>query len=151
VNVSGENGKVGLLIDQNAFVSSLKKMPRTLVAVIEVSRIADVETPHEFTEVSKGSFNQKMKMVVHQDIAVEFYGINIHGLDKSLQKGFSIDVVPEDGLLFIATAGDVIYGIRILHPKRSCHNTKLAFSYINVNKEELTPLLSLMLPFCLGI
>ncbi len=126
MNVSGENGKVGLLIDQDAFVSSLEKMPRTLVAVIEVSRITDVETAHEFTEVSKGSFKQKMKMVVHQDIAVEFYGIDVHGLDEFLKKGFSIDVVPKDGFLFIATAGDVIYGIEILHPKRSCHNRAIS-------------------------
>jgi hypothetical protein len=75
VNVSGDNGKVGILIYEDAFITALIEMAYASMAPVEVPRVADIKLPHEFTEVSQGSFEQKMEMVAHEDITVKLNGI----------------------------------------------------------------------------
>jgi hypothetical protein len=96
-------------------------MSCTLMAMIEVSRIADIKVTHEFAKVSQGSLHQKMEMIGHENIAVEFYRIDIQRMGQFLKELSSVTIVPKYCLLFIAPAGHMIHGIRILHPKRSRH------------------------------
>jgi hypothetical protein len=51
-------------------------MAYTSMAPVEVARIADIKVAHEFTEVSQGSFEQKMEMVAHEDITGKLNGID---------------------------------------------------------------------------
>jgi hypothetical protein len=98
-------------------------MPRTLMAMIEVSRIADIKVTHEFPKVRQGSLHQKMEMIGHENIAVEFYRIDIQRMGQFLKEFYSVAIVSKYCLLFIAPAGHMVQGIRILHPKRSRHTT----------------------------
>ena len=55
-----------------------------------------------------------MKVIVHKDITLEFYSVNIKRLDKELEKLSSICVILEDVLSFVAAAGDVVDSVGIL-------------------------------------
>ena len=55
-----------------------------------------------------------MEMVGHQNVAVEFDGIDVDRLIEQLQEAASIRVIPINVLFFIAAAGDVIYSVGVL-------------------------------------
>jgi hypothetical protein len=114
VDVSRENGKISILIHKDAFIAALIKMAHTPVAPVEVPRIADIKVSHEFTEVPQGSFEQKMEMIAHEDIAVELYSVYTQGLGKVLKEAFPVPIVPEDVFLFVSPTGHVIDGAWIL-------------------------------------
>jgi hypothetical protein len=98
-------------------------MPCTLMAMIEESSIADIKVAHEFAKVPQGSLHQKMEMIGHENIAVDFYRIDIQRMSQFLKELSPVAIVPKYCLLFIAPAGHMVYGIWILHPKRSHHTT----------------------------
>jgi hypothetical protein len=110
-------------------------MPCTLMPMIEVSRVANIKVTHEFAKVPQGSLHQKMEMIAHQNIAVEFYSIDIQRMGQFLKKLSPVAIVPKYCLLFVAPAGHMVHGIWILHPKRSRH-TKPYSSFL--------PILSIM-------
>jgi hypothetical protein len=55
-----------------------------------------------------------MKMVGHQDIAVELNAVDVERLVQKLKKAAAVGVIPVDVLFFVAAAGNVINGIGIL-------------------------------------
>lgn len=83
---------------------------------VEVSRIADIEMTHEFTEVSQGSFEQKVEVIDHQNITIELHIVYVHRTDELFEEDVSVVIVTKDRLLLIAPAGYMVNGIRILDP-----------------------------------
>ena len=101
------------------------------MAMIEVSRIADIKVTHEFAKVPQGSLHQKMEMIGHENIAVEFYRIDIQRMGQFLKELPPVAIVPKYCLLFIAPTGYMVHGIWILHPKRSRH-TRLYSTFLSI-------------------
>jgi transcriptional regulator with XRE-family HTH domain len=81
-----------------------------------------------------------MEMVGHQNVAVKFDGIDVDGLIEKLQKAASVCVIPIDVLLFIATAGDVIYSVRVLDAKGAGHEQKYGISIYNCQESRSDPI-----------
>ena len=73
-----------------------------LVPSVVIAGIGDVEFAHEFGKVAELCFDQKVKMVAHEDIAVKFHRVNIEGLGEDLEEPLSVCVVSEDGLPFVS-------------------------------------------------
>ena len=96
VNVAGNRGKIGLLLDENALVSPLVKMPYPLVLPIEKSGIRDIEVAHEFGKIAEGGFHEQMEMVRHQDIGMEFDRIDFQRMVEKPQKRPAIIIAPEN-------------------------------------------------------
>ena len=71
--VAGKNIKVFVLIHKNTFIPPLIQVAYTSVSAIKIACVGDVEVAHEFAEVAKGSFHKQVKVVGHEDIAVELY------------------------------------------------------------------------------
>ena len=94
-------------------------MAYAVVLSIVIACIGNIEFAHEFRKVGKGCFNKKMKVIIHKDITMEFYSVNIKRLNKVLEELPPICIVLEDVLPFIATAGDVVDGIWILDSEGS--------------------------------
>ena len=67
-------------------------------------------------------------MVVHQNVAMEFDGIDVDRLIEQLQNAAPVSVIPEYILLFIASARDVVNGVWVLYAERSCHDGEYGLS-----------------------
>ena len=67
-------------------------------------------------------------MVIHQNITVEFDGIDINGLVEESQKTITICIVPKYVLLFVAAAGHVVNSVRVLYAKGSRHAEEYGMS-----------------------
>jgi len=89
-------------------------MPDTPVPTVEESGVGDVEMAHELAKIAERSFNQKVEVIVHEDIGMKFDGVDIEGLGKYAEKGLPVFIVKEDFSAFIPPARDVIHRARIL-------------------------------------
>ena len=94
------------------------------MSTVEISYVGDIEMAHEFGQVPERGLDQKMEMVGHQNVAVEFDGIEVDGLIELLQETAAIRVIAVNILFFIAATGDVIYSVGVLDAKRSGHGQK---------------------------
>ena len=66
-------------------------------------------------------YYKQVEVVVHQNVAMEFDGVDVDRLIEQLQKSVPVSVIPEEILLFIASARDVVKGVWVLYAKRPCH------------------------------
>ncbi len=89
-------------------------MSDPFVSAIIIACIGDVEFAHEFGKISERRFYKQMKMVVHKNVRVQLYGIDIERLSKHLEKSTSIGVILVNCLPFVSATGDVVDSIRIL-------------------------------------
>jgi hypothetical protein len=96
-------------------------MSYALVPPVVVASIADVEMAHELAQVAQRGFQEKMKVVGHEHIAVELDGVYMEGLAEDLKETPTIGVVLVDVFLLIPPAGDVVEGARILDAERPAH------------------------------
>ena len=108
MDISGYHCEITLFINQKTLVSPLVEMAYSSVSPIEITGIGDIEPPHEFTKVPEGRFEQHMKVIGHENVAVEFDGIDRGRLGKNVQKLQTIRIIPEDFFLFIPPAGNMI-------------------------------------------
>jgi len=90
---------------------------------VEKSGIGDVEVAHEFAEVAERGLHQKMEMVVHENIGVEFYGIDVQGLEEDAEKRFPVFFTLKDVFSFISPARYVVHRARILDTQWPGHSS----------------------------
>ncbi len=108
VYVAGKNIEVFIFVHQNTFVPALIEVAYSSVSAIKEGCVGDIEVAHKFAEVADGSFHKQVKVVGHEDIAVELYCVDVERLTEYLEKSLSVGILPEDVILFISTAGDII-------------------------------------------
>ena len=65
-----------------------------------------------------------MEVVGHEDVGMEADLIDRQGGLEFLQECFTVRIIAENYSSFIATAGDVIEGVGIIDPERSCHGKR---------------------------
>jgi len=121
MDIPRQDGKVGVLINQDTFISALIEMAASVAATVVIASVGDIEVTHEFGEVAQGCFHQEMEVVGHEDITVELNGINSEGMGEVFEKPPSVEIVSKNSLLFVPPAGDVIHGTGILNAKGPRH------------------------------
>ena len=94
-------------------------MAYAIVLSIVVAGIGNIEFAHELGKIGKGCFNKKMEVIVHKDITIEFYSINVKGLYKELQELPPICIVLEDDLPLVSATGDVVDSVGIFDSEGS--------------------------------
>jgi hypothetical protein len=94
---------------------------------------------HEFRQITKRRFNEQVKMIGHQYVAVEFYSVDVHGLVHKQKKTVSISIITVDVMLFIAAASYVIYCIRVLDAKGPDHVQKYGISMLFCQSSRIDP------------
>jgi len=72
MNIPAEPHKMFIFFDQDSLVASLKQVATPSVAAVEVNRVGGIETLHEISEVSFGGHQEEVKMILHQDIRMQF-------------------------------------------------------------------------------
>ena len=65
MNVSGQHGKIALLIYKDALISPLIKMAYSLVPPVIMRGIGNIKPPHEFTKIGKRGLKKEMEVVFH--------------------------------------------------------------------------------------
>ena len=115
-------------------------MAYSLVPFIIITRVGDIKWSHKVRQIAQGGFNQKMKMVAHEDISMQFHVVNLEVLDKGQKESSPISVVSENVLSFVPTAGDMINSIGILDSEWPGHSLLLPYANRIVNIEDLTPI-----------
>ena len=110
MDISGYHGEISVFIHQETLVPSLVEMACSFMSPIEITGIGDIKPPHEFTKVPEGRFEQHMKVVGHENVAVRSDGIDRGRLGKHVQKLETISIIPEDCSLVIPPAGNMIDG-----------------------------------------
>jgi hypothetical protein len=98
-------------------------MARTLVPVIEPPGISAVEPVHSAGEIGLGGLDDEVIVICHQYPGGDAPTETLYGLAEEGEKHRAINVVAEDGPLFIAAGSDVIKSAGKLDAKRSCHST----------------------------
>jgi hypothetical protein len=121
MHVTAQFQKITVRFHYNGLKTPLIKVPRSSVSAVEVGRVGYIEMPHEFREICFGGLNDQVEMVGHEDVGVQPDLINFQGSLEFLQKCSTVGIVAEDFSSFIATAGNVVKGVWVVNPKRSCH------------------------------
>jgi hypothetical protein len=91
------------------------------VPPVVVVGIGEVEIAHELAQVAQRGLQEKMKVVGHEDIAVELDGVYREGLAEDLKETLAVGVVLIEVFLFITPTGDVVEGAGILDAEKSGH------------------------------
>ena len=99
---------MSILFDKNRLETPLKKMPDSIVTMIEPLCVNTIEKMHPMRQVSIRCLDEKMVMIRHQAICVTDPAESINNVTQDLEESRSITVVEEDALSRIPTAGDVI-------------------------------------------
>ena len=71
-------------------------MTDTLMPPVVISNIGNIEVAHEFWKIAEWGFYEQMKMVGHQDIAMQFDGVDVHGLIQHVLRQSYVEA--NDGL-----------------------------------------------------
>jgi hypothetical protein len=143
MKIAREGGEISFFIHEEALVPALVEVAGSLVATIEGAGVGDVEVAHELGKVPQGRFDEQMKVVRHQHVAVQLDFVDRQGLGEKLEKSLSVRIVLKDVSLFISAAGDVVDGTGVLNPQGSGHTVLIAFPSLVVKDEDLTPMLAL--------
>ncbi len=83
------------------------------MASIEIACIQDVELAHKGRHVGLGGLDHEMKMVAHQDIAMEPDLVGLHREPQAVDKRLAVLVIAQDSLARIPTTRHVVEGSRI--------------------------------------
>ncbi len=98
---------------------------------------------HEFSKIPHRSLNKQMKMIFHENIAVEFYLINMKRCGKQAKELLLVFFGSEYLFALVPPARDMVCRAGILNSQRSCHKPILYKRSVSVNAKELTPLTTL--------
>ena len=138
-DIPGQFEKIGVSIDQDRLVSSLKKMSATVVPMIRCLGIDTVQLPHSLREIPVGRLNHKVVMISHQTIGVtDPIEVPDHSF-QDFQKPHPVGVILINRFPSITSGSDMIERTLELNSYGSGHTTK--YSPKNGPFLDLTPVL----------
>ena len=71
MDVADQTQQVLVLVADNGFVSSLKKMADFAIAAVEILSVGLLQSLHELGERNATGFNQQMDVVGHQAVGID--------------------------------------------------------------------------------
>jgi len=139
VEVSGYLQQIGVAIYEKGLVPSLIEMAGSLMPLIEVGCIRDIEMTHELLKVGLKRLYYHMEMVGHKHKGKKPDLVNIKRTGEEFQELLPVVVGKEDILSSIAPTGNMIARIGILNPKRAGHGEMVSGRGGFVKNKDLTP------------
>jgi hypothetical protein len=136
VDVAGEFKKIVVSIDEDGFVSSLKKVTAPVSFPVEVSGIGAADEMHDGAKVCVGRLPQQMIVIPHKDIGMEDESVPFLGLRQVFLEPVIILIAEENLLSFVPSAGNMIEGLFILDAQRTGHTGSPLFCSTNLIKQE---------------
>ena len=121
VHIAAQFQKVAVRVHQQGFVAPLKKMAAAVVVAVEINGISRVEPLHEAVQISLRRVDHEMKVVGHQDVAVDLDPINRATFRQNVQELAPVGIIRKDVPAFVAPGSDVLPGAGVLDPQRAGH------------------------------
>lgn len=125
-DVSADFEEMAVFLDKDSFESALEKVAVSFVTLIKELGVDAVKLSHAEGEVAVGCFDQKMIVVAHEAVSVAQPVVTLVDVLKGVEEILAVLVVFEDGFLFIAARGNMVYGTRVLYAKWTGHGEKVA-------------------------
>ena len=110
-----------VFLDKDAFEPALEKVAVSVMSFVKKLGIDAVKLSHAEGEVAVGCFDQKMVVVGHEAVGVAQPVITLVDVLKGVEEILAVLIVFEDGLLFVAARGNMIYGAGVFYAKRTGH------------------------------
>lgn len=129
---------MAVLLNEDRFVSPLEQMACSLMALIKKLCVDAVQLPHTQGEVTVRRLDQEVIVVVHHAVGMAEPVIPFIDMLECVQEVDPVLVVFENGLLFIATGGDVIDGTGVFYAEGAGHVARLTPKKENVKLKDLT-------------
>jgi hypothetical protein len=127
MEVPANFNKMGICINENSFVATLKKVPSPTVSAIEIDSVGSIEPMHEDIEVAPWGHKQEVEVVFHQDVSMNLNAVSLHTASEQFEEFLSISPVEENRLSFISPASHVVPGTRELYAQRASHEETLSY------------------------
>ena len=121
VNVATQLKQVGILVDKQRLVASLKEVAGAAVPAIEVLRVGAAQLPHGARQVGVRGRDQQMVVVAHEHISMQPQAMAMNDAGQALQEARAIALIAVDRLALITARRDVVEGPRKLHSKWPRH------------------------------
>ena len=96
-------------------------MPRFLIPVVPVTRVAKQNVLHHFRKRCLADLDQMVNVIAHQHIGVQPIAKSLRTLFEKIQIALTILIVFEDCLPLIAATHDVIERPGEMYPRLSGH------------------------------
>ncbi len=112
---------MAVFLDKDPFESALKKVAVSFMPLVKKLGVDSVKLSHAEGEVTVGCFDQKVVVIGHKTVGVAQPVITFVDVLKGVEEILAVLVIFEDGLLFVAARGNMIYGTRVFYAKRAGH------------------------------
>jgi hypothetical protein len=119
--------KMGIRINENSLVATLKKVSSPSVSAIEINSVGSIESMHEDIEVALWGRKQEVEVVFHQDVSMNLNSISLHTASEQFEEFLSISPVEENRLSFVSPASHVVPSTRELYAQRASHEETLSY------------------------
>ena len=129
---------MAFFLDNDTLEPALEKVAVSFMTLVKKLGVDAVKLSHAEGEVAVGRFDQKVVVIGHEAVGVAQPVITFVDVLKGVEKIIAVLVVFEDGLLFIAARGNMIYGTRVFYAKRAGHCANVSWPLLNVNTKDLT-------------
>lgn len=116
-HISAELEKIGVLVDDDGLVSSLKDMPRFLMSPVVFLGVHAVELSHPFREVCFRSFDDQVVVIVHEAVGVTEPPKPVPDAGEKIEEITPVLVALEDLLTGVASARRMIDSARVFDTK----------------------------------
>ena len=117
---------MAVFLDKDAFEPAVEKVAVSFMPLVEKLGVDAVKLSHAKGKVAVGRFDQKMVVVGHEAVRMAQPVITLVDVLKGVEEILAVPVVFEDGLLFIAARGNMIYGTGVFYAKRAGHGANVA-------------------------
>ena len=119
MDIACHGGKIYAVFHQLRLETTLKKMtgPTVFVAAMEPSRVAS----HESRKVCPRRLYQQVEMILHKGKSIKLHARNMQAVCQLGEKPLAVIGTPEDESPTIATARDMINGVRKIDAWWTCH------------------------------
>jgi hypothetical protein len=116
---------MALFLNKDALEPALEKVAISFMPLVKKLRVDAIKLSHAEGEVAVGCFDQKMIVVGHETVGVAQPIITFVDVLKGVEEILAVLVIFEDGLLFVAARGNMIYGSRVFYAKGSGHGASV--------------------------
>jgi hypothetical protein len=112
---------MAVFLDKDALEPALKKVAISFMPLVKELGVDAIKLSHAEGEVAVWCFDQKVVVIGHEAVGVAQPIIAFVDVLKGVEEILAVLVVFEDGLLFVAARGYMIYGAGVFYAKGAGH------------------------------
>ena len=135
VDIASYGRKINVVFRQFRLEPALEEMARATVLVAGIKCVPRKQPLHESRKIRPRRLYEQMEVIFHQHEGVKLYARRVQAVCQLREKPLAVIVAPEDDSPRIATAGDMVNGVRKIDAWWACHAVSVSFSPTVGNRE----------------